>query len=472
MASRWSCSRPIPEYVGGISRTVNYKGFHFDIGGHRFFSKSREVEELWTEIGGDLMLERPRSSRIFYRGQFYSYPLKPFEALSKLGMFESMRCMASFAKAKIRPDAESEDLRRLGRQPIWPAAVQHLLQDLHRKSLGHELQRDLRRLGGAAHQGTLAVVSRQERAVAEAQAEGPQPGHQDPDRHLPLSAARSGHDVGALRQHAFANWAAKCSSAAKSLAVASMIAHAALDRHRSQRRRRARSSMMASMSSRRCRSANWSRSFSRSFLPRPRLRRPTGLRYRDFLTVGLILRDKDRFNDNWIYIHDPSVQVGRVQNYKSWSPEMVPDPSFCCYGLEYFCFRRRSAVEFRRCRSDRTWRSKRFSRSVSARPKTWWMAASFASARLIRCMTTPTRACVTTVREALEQHCPNLHLVGRNGMHKYNNQDHAMMTALACGAQHSRWSQRVRCLGGEPGRRISRSGQRRRAAALSRGWCR
>ncbi len=91
------------EYVGGISRTVNYKGFHFDIGGHRFFSKSREVEELWTEIGGDLMLERPRSSRIFYRGQFFNYPLKPGEALAKLGVWESAMCVLSFLRAKVAP---------------------------------------------------------------------------------------------------------------------------------------------------------------------------------------------------------------------------------------------------------------------------------------------------------------------------------------------------------------------------------
>ena len=91
-----------PTYVGGISRTVNYKGFRFDIGGHRFFSKSREVEELWTEIAGD-MLERPRSSRIFYRGKFFSYPLKPFEALRNLGVLEALLCVLSFLKAKIRP---------------------------------------------------------------------------------------------------------------------------------------------------------------------------------------------------------------------------------------------------------------------------------------------------------------------------------------------------------------------------------
>ncbi|MGA9901656.1 MAG: FAD-dependent oxidoreductase, partial [Terriglobales bacterium] len=92
-----------PEYVGGISRTVNYKGFRFDIGGHRFFSKSREVEDFWTEIAGDDMLDRPRSSRIYYRGQFYTYPLKPFEALSKLGLFESSLCMLSFMWARLNP---------------------------------------------------------------------------------------------------------------------------------------------------------------------------------------------------------------------------------------------------------------------------------------------------------------------------------------------------------------------------------
>jgi len=92
-----------PECVGGISRTVNYKGFGFDIGGHRFFSKSREVEDLWTEIAGQALLQRPRSSRIYYRGDFYTYPLKPFEALSKLGFGESARCVLSFLAARLHP---------------------------------------------------------------------------------------------------------------------------------------------------------------------------------------------------------------------------------------------------------------------------------------------------------------------------------------------------------------------------------
>src|SRR5262249_42323576 len=92
-----------PTYVGGIARTAQYKGFRFDIGGHRFFSKVKEVEDLWTELLPDDLLERPRSSRIFYRGQFFSYPLRAGEALHKLGLFEAARCVLSYFKARLRP---------------------------------------------------------------------------------------------------------------------------------------------------------------------------------------------------------------------------------------------------------------------------------------------------------------------------------------------------------------------------------
>src|SRR3982074_3466679 len=92
-----------PVYVGGISRTVKYKGFHFDIGGHRFFSKSQEVEDFWTEILPDDMLDRPRSSRIFYNGKFFAYPLKAAEAFFRLGLFEATRCVLSYLKARAYP---------------------------------------------------------------------------------------------------------------------------------------------------------------------------------------------------------------------------------------------------------------------------------------------------------------------------------------------------------------------------------
>lgn len=153
------------------------------------------------------------------------------------------------------------------------------------------------------------------------------------------------------------------------------------------------------------------------------------LRYRDFLTVGLIVRDRDRFSDNWIYIHDPRVQVGRVQNYKSWSLEMVPDPAYCSYGLEYFCFE-----------GDGLWTSPDENLLELAKKELVYLGLASATDVVDGCVIRQPKAYpvyddaylshVSTIRSALEEHCPNLHLLGRNGMHKYNNQDHAMMTAM------------------------------------------
>ena len=92
-----------PHYVGGISRTVEHDGFRFDIGGHRFFSKAKEVVDLWNEILPHDFIQRSRMSRIYYEGKFYSYPLRAFEALWNLGIFRSTLCMASFAKAQLFP---------------------------------------------------------------------------------------------------------------------------------------------------------------------------------------------------------------------------------------------------------------------------------------------------------------------------------------------------------------------------------
>jgi protoporphyrinogen oxidase len=155
------------------------------------------------------------------------------------------------------------------------------------------------------------------------------------------------------------------------------------------------------------------------------------LNYRDFITVILILKDRDRFRDNWIYIHDPSVKVGRIQNFKSWSPEMVPDPSLCCYGLEYFCFE-----------GDGLWTSSDSALLERAETELEKIGLGDAKEVLDGCVVRQPKAYpvydesyarnVAILRQELESRFPTLHLVGRNGMHKYNNQDHAMMTAMLC----------------------------------------
>ena len=162
-----------PVYVGGISRTVNYKDFLFDIGGHRFFSKSKEVVDLWHEILPDDFIERPRLSRIYYDGKFYSYPLKAFEALE-----QSRRRRERDVRAVVRlqqgvPQRKARRTSASGCEPVRRAAVLDLLQDLHREGVGHVVRRDLRRLGRAAHQGPRSVERHGERAAPLDQARSP-----------------------------------------------------------------------------------------------------------------------------------------------------------------------------------------------------------------------------------------------------------------------------------------------------------
>jgi protoporphyrinogen oxidase len=153
------------------------------------------------------------------------------------------------------------------------------------------------------------------------------------------------------------------------------------------------------------------------------------LRYRDFLVVALVVEDRNVFDDNWIYIHDPTVKVGRIQNIKSWSPEMIPDQNLNCYCLEYFCFE-----------SDKLWNASNEELIALAGREIVQLGLIDRKDILDGYVIRQPKAYpvyndtyqdhVATVRAEIEQHYPNLHLVGRNGMHKYNNQDHAMMTAM------------------------------------------
>jgi protoporphyrinogen oxidase len=157
--------------------------------------------------------------------------------------------------------------------------------------------------------------------------------------------------------------------------------------------------------------------------------RARALRYRDFLTVALIARKAESFPDNWIYIHDPAVKVGRIQNFRSWSPEMIPNADHTCLGLEYFCFE-----------GDGVWSApdaelielaKREIAHVGlVKPEDVVDACVVRQAKAYPVYDEDYQANVEAVREDLEANFPTLHLVGRNGMHKYNNQDHAMMTAM------------------------------------------
>jgi protoporphyrinogen oxidase len=415
-----------PEYVGGISRTVNYRGYRFDIGGHRFFSKSREVEDLWTEILGSDMLQRTRSSKIYYRGQFYSYPLKPIEALSKLGLVESARCIASFLAARLHPrlDPKSfEDwaVNQFGRrlfniffktytEKVWGMSCREISADWAAQrvkglSLGVAIRNALltgrRSSKRAEFVKTLIDTFRYPRLGTGMMWE---------------TCAKKVRDMGGEVLLGRNVVGCHFDPGTTSWTVFARTPDDKVEKYRGEH-------LISSMPIRQLVSQITPR------LPEAAIRFGELLRYRDFLTVVLILHERNRFDDHWIYIHDPGVKVGRVQNYKSWSPEMVPDPHFCCYGLEYFCFE-----------GDGLWIMRDEALIALARKEIEQIHLATAADVVDGCVIRQPKAypvydgdyehCVDVVRRALDAHCPNLHLVGRNGMHRYNNQDHAMMTAL------------------------------------------
>jgi protoporphyrinogen oxidase len=414
-----------PEYVGGIARTVSYKGFRFDIGGHRFFSKSREVEDLWTEIAGDDMLQRPRSSRIYYRGQFFSYPLKAMEALAKLGVVESTLCMLSFARARLFPFRDPKSFedwvtnqfgKRLFRiffktytEKVWGMSCKEISADWAAQRI-----KGLS-LASAIKNALVSQKPRQRKDVIKTLIDTFRYPRKGPGMMWELCAERirkmggqvlMGRSAAGFRFDAEARtWTVEAKTAdgrTETLSAEHLISSMPLRELAEQIEPR---------------------------LPKEAIAAARALRYRDFLTVGLIVKEKNRFDDNWIYIHDPSVKVGRVQNYKSWSPEMVPDPAYCCYGLEYFCFE-----------GDGTWIMRDEDLIDLAKREIEHVGLGTAADIADGCVIRQKKAYpvyddayvknVEIVRHALERHCEGIHLVGRNGMHKYNNQDHAMMTAM------------------------------------------
>ena len=415
-----------PEYVGGISRTVQYRGYRFDIGGHRFFSKSSDVENLWTEILGPDMLQRPRSSKIYYGGQFYSYPLKPLEALSKLGFFESALCVFSFLFARLNPKRNPRSFEdwvvnqfghRLFRiffktytEKVWGMSCQEISADwaaqrIKGLSLGSAIKNALLPQKASSDRSqvvkTLIDTFRYPRLGPGMMWEA-----------CAKKVRNMGSQVLLNRSVTSCVWNASAGLWTVTASTSGGQAEIFHGEH-----------LISSMPVRQL--------VSELEPQLPEFVRKSGdcLRYRDFLTVGLILHERNRFADNWIYIHDPNVKVGRVQNYKSWSPEMVPDPNFCCYGLEYFCFE-----------GDGLWTSSDADLVALAKKELQQVRLAEAADVVDGCVIRQPKAYpvyndgykrhVQTIRNALAMQFPTLHLVGRNGMHKYNNQDHAMMTAM------------------------------------------
>jgi len=417
-----------PELVGGIARTARYKGYHFDIGGHRFFSKSKEVEDLWTELLPGDLLERPRSSRIFYRGKFFSYPLRAVEALLKLGIVESALCVLSYLKARLFPvrnprSVEDWVSNQFGRrlfgiffrtytEKVWGMSCKEISADWAAQRIkGLAL--------GSAIANALFPRRKPKRgaAVIKSLIESFRYPRKGPGMMWEACARRVREMGGRVRM---GEKVLGCAFDAGRREWTLTHVDRSGVRHQTQAAHVISSAPLRDL----------------AIGLTPSLEEDTRaaaarLRYRDFLTVVLILKDRGVFDDNWIYIHDPGVRVGRVQNFKSWSPEMVPDAAMTCYGLEYFCFE-----------GDGMWSMSDPDLVELGKRELQQIGLASAADVVDGCVVRQPKAYpvyddgyarnVETIRREIEARFPTLHLVGRNGMHKYNNQDHAMMTAMLC----------------------------------------
>jgi protoporphyrinogen oxidase len=420
-----------PVYVGGISRTVNYKGFLFDIGGHRFFSKSKEVVALWNEILPDDFIDRPRLSRIFYKNKFYAYPLRAFEALRNLGVFQSVACVASFAYAQAFPIKAPKTFHAWVRnqfgerlfsiffktytEKVWGMGCDEISADwaaqrIKGLSLGRAIIDGVRR--------SLGVKSKKtDGSVTKTLIESFRYPRRGPGMMWEAATAKIKAFGGAVimdRQLQSLQWDKAASlwtikvvtgSGEEEIYTARNVVSSAPIRD-----------LMSLMS------------------PVPlSLLHARDLKYRDFLTVVVIGQSKQSLPDNWVYIHDPNVKVGRVQNFRSWSPDMIPDQVSTCLGLEYFCFE-----------GDGLWSAQDEDLIALAKQEIGHIGLMEADDIVDACVVRQKKAYpvyddvyadnLAVIRRDLQLSFPTLHLVGRNGMHKYNNQDHAMMTGMLTAA--------------------------------------
>jgi protoporphyrinogen oxidase len=418
------------DQVGGLAKTVCVDGYRFDLGGHRFFTKSVEVDALWHEVLGDEFLLRPRMSRIYWNKRFLDYPLRGPDVIKKLGPVELTRCMASYARAAARRNKVDESFEDWVSNRFGKRLFELFFKSYTEKLWGvstTEIRAEwaAQRIKGLSFfsAARAAFFGNKGNKVKSLISEFHYPRFGPGQMWEAMSEAIE-EDGGEVRTDAPVERLELAGDRIVEV-EAGGISYTLPD---------------AVISSLPLRTVVELTSPSP---PDDVLEAARGLRYRDFLTVALVVDGHDLFPDNWIYIHEPGVQVGRIQNYRSWSPWMVPDPDKACVGLEYFCFAGDdlwtmdddALVELATRELEQLGLATReqVERGFVTRvPKAYPIYDTDYAAR------------VSTIRRWLDG-IENLQQVGRNGLHRYNNSDHSMLTAmravdnLLAGAHHDIW---------------------------------
>ena len=411
-----------PQYVGGLSRTVVHNGYRFDIGGHRFFSKSDAVTRWWKErLPGDFIQVR-RKSRIFYRGKFFDYPLKPYNALFNLGFWTSVGCVLSYGWARVfpvKPERSFEDWvsNRFGRrlfnmffktytEKVWGISTQELSADWAAQ-----------RIKGLSLSKAIFNAFK-----GQAKADGPAiktlVDHFDYPRFGPGQMwERVAADFTAMGGQLEMGW-----NVVKLRHAGGRVTSLLAVGPGGEQREFEADNFILSLPLQETILA-----FDPPLAPEVQAA-ARKLGYRDFITVALVVEGENAFPDNWIYIHEPGVKMGRIQNFKNWSAAMIGRDGTTCLGLEYFCFA-----------GDELW-SKSDAELVELGRRELAQIGIVSADRIREGMVVRMEkaypiydsiyaAQVGLLRAALAQFS-NLQPVGRNGMHKFNNQDHSMMTAM------------------------------------------
>jgi protoporphyrinogen oxidase len=417
------------DQVGGLAKTEIRDGFRFDLGGHRFFTKSKEVDDLWHEVMKEEFLKRPRMSRIYWKGKFLNYPLDGMDVVKKLGPLELVRSGLSYAWAKAKPKGAEENVEEWVSNRFGKRLYQHFFKTYTEKVWGVPTT-ELRSEWAAQRIKGLSFTSAAKAAFF---------GNKDNkikslinEFHYPRFGPGQMWETMADEIIA-AGGEVRLSTPVEKLEVRDgriMAIEAGGERIEpvhviSSLPLRATVGLSGIAATGEAQTA------------------AQGLRYRDFLTVALVIDGEDLFPDNWIYIHEPGVRVGRIQNYRSWSPWMVPDESKACVGLEYFCFQ-----------GDDLW-------DMSDEGLVELAKEELATLGLVKPEQVE-RGFVTRVPLAYPMYdadygervdairrwldtIGNLQQVGRNGLHRYNNSDHSMLTAMRAvdniltGAAHDLW---------------------------------
>jgi protoporphyrinogen oxidase len=422
------------EQVGGLAKTVvDPDGYRFDLGGHRFFTKSKEVNDLWLEIMGDEFLLRPRQSRIFWNGKFLDYPLRGPDVIRKLGPVELTRSLLSYLWAAVKPKGREDTFEQWVSNRFGKRLYQHFFKSYTEKVWGvptTELRAEwaAQRIKGlsffsAAKAAFLGNKGDEIKSLI-GQFQYPRYGPGQMWERMTARIEELGGEVRlkspAMRLELVDGEVVRVHTADEVLEPSAVISSLPL----------AQTVRIADPAA-----------------PAAVRKAGRGLRYRDFLTVALVLDGEDLFPDNWIYIHEPGVRVGRIQNYRSWSPWMVPDPDTACVGLEYFCFRgddlwTMSDDELVALATDELARlglaapGKVRRGHVVRVPLAYPMYDEHYGER------------VEKIRGWLDG-IGNLTQVGRNGLHRYNNSDHSMLSAMRAvenvltGERHDIWAVNV-----------------------------